>query len=377
MKKPIAVPVVLLALLASTAAAPAQTLVTSGPRQLEVDPSVVVDLHYSEPVPISTIAKDLGTQLGIKILLEPNLRDRDLTVDLRGLSPDAALQVLGSAARVFFKTLAPDSLLVAADTPQNRRDYEEIGIQVFYLRHASVPSVMTSLRSILGTKAMAAQESHHAIVVRDNEAKLALARLLIEGLDVNPGAAEVAASFYEVDRQALEHWLKTEGSGSGAGLTGEAVEGLVRRADGVLLAAPTIGVRGGRGGRFRTAPATNEEPSTASPTLRLALELVPGHDPERVVLAVEATTAAADLESEVELSRSGGYHLVRPGAQVGAGGKREIVLFMSLRSFEPPTFAEAVPDTWWVGSESTVRTPVDDTPQSQPRPGLRLRPLER
>lgn len=375
MKMPIDVPVVLLALLASTAAAPAQTHVTSGALQLEVDPGVVVDLHFSEPVPISTITRDLGAQLGVKFLLEPNFRGRDLTVDLRGLSPDAALLVLGNAAGVFFKTITPDSVLVAADTPQNRRSYEEIGIQVFYLRHASVPSVMTSLRSILGTKAMAAQESHHAIVVRDNEAKLAITRQLIEGLDVNPGAAEVSASFYDVDRAALEHWLRTEGSGSGAGLSGEAVERLLRKADGTLLAAPTIGVRGGRGGRFRTAPSTNEEPSTASPTLRLALELVPNHDPERVFFAIEATTATADLESEVELSRAGAYHLVRPGAQVGAGGQREIVLLMSLRSFEPPAFAEAVPDTWWVGSESTARPPVDNPPEPQSRP--RMRPLPR
>ena len=57
------------------------------------------------------------------------------------------------AAGHFYKVIDEHTILIAADTPQNRRIYEDLVIQTFFLSNAEVKDVMTMLRSLVDAQA--------------------------------------------------------------------------------------------------------------------------------------------------------------------------------------------------------------------------------
>ena len=80
------------------------------------------------------------------------------------------------AAGHFYKVLDEHSIIIAADTPQNRRNYEDLVIQTFFLSNAEVKDVMTMLRSLIGAKNVATNEQLNAIIMRDTADKVKVAR---------------------------------------------------------------------------------------------------------------------------------------------------------------------------------------------------------
>ena len=70
-------------------------------------------------------------------------------------------------------------MIIADDTPQNRRNYEDQVIQTFFLDNAEVKDVMTMVRSLIGAKHVAANEQLNAIVLRDTADKVKVAEQII------------------------------------------------------------------------------------------------------------------------------------------------------------------------------------------------------
>lgn len=346
--------VAVLLILATTLGASAQSVrpFSPGPIEIELREVRPLDLHYAEPAPLQTILDALGPALGIALVTDPNFRDRDLTIDLRGLAPQEALTVLARAASVFYKPLASDVLLVANDTPQNRRSYQELGVRIYYLQHAPLKDMMTALRSILQIKSLAAIESQNAIVVRDSGSRLALVEKLVQSLDGAPGGVELDVHFYDVDRAKLDRWAKSHGRGLSHPLEARAVKELLGATDPRVLATPTMNLVGSRSSRFET----KTEASAAGPSRALAVELRLGaFVDDGVQLETSLAIAAARLETGVAL-RAGNSVIVRPGA--AAGAHREIVVLFTAHSVEPPALSSQQPVAWWVGTEASVQAPV-------------------
>src|SRR4029453_4918175 len=86
----------------------------------------------------------------------------------RDSTPQDGLWILMAAAQHFYKVLDEHTILVAADTPQNRRAYEDLVIQTFFLSNADVKDVMTMLRTLVDAKKLAANERLNAIILRDS-----------------------------------------------------------------------------------------------------------------------------------------------------------------------------------------------------------------
>jgi general secretion pathway protein D len=142
-----------------------------------------IDLDFPEPVSVMDIYRALGKAFGINVLFDPRLRDQEIAIELKQVTAQDALEILMRASGHFYKVVDAHSIIIAADTPQNRRAYEDLMIQTFFLSNSEVRDVMTMLRSLVDSRKIAANERLNAIVLRDTADRVKVAEKLIETND--------------------------------------------------------------------------------------------------------------------------------------------------------------------------------------------------
>jgi general secretion pathway protein D len=172
---------------------PAQPPVLS-PRSKEA-----ISLDFPKPVSIFDIYRALGKAFGINVLFDPALKDQDLAIELRDVTAQSALETLMRAAGHFYKVVDEHSIIIAADNPQNRKNYEDLVIQTFFLSNAEVKDVLTLLRSLIGAKNIATNEQLNAVTIRDTADKVKVAQRMIEGIDKSRSEVIIDVELIEVD----------------------------------------------------------------------------------------------------------------------------------------------------------------------------------
>ncbi|HWM91627.1 MAG TPA: secretin N-terminal domain-containing protein [Thermoanaerobaculia bacterium] len=191
-----------------------------------------ISLEFPEPVSIFQIYKALGDAFGINVLFDPNLKDQEIAIELKEVTAQSSLETLMRAGNHFYKVIDEHTIIIAQDTPQNRRTYEDLVIQTFFLSNSEVKDMMTILRSLVDAKKIATNEQLNAIILRDTADKVKVAERIIEAndkskaevvidvelLQVNSARLRdlgVALSSYQVSQQ-LDLGGPTGGTGGGA-----------------------------------------------------------------------------------------------------------------------------------------------------------------
>jgi general secretion pathway protein D len=122
-----------------------------------------ISLSFPRPVSVRDIYLALGKAFGINVLFDPKLRDQEVAIELESVNAQDSLEILMRTASHFYKVLDEHTIIVVEDTPQNRRAYEDLVIQTFFLSNAEPKDVMTMLRSLVGAKNVAANDQLNAI----------------------------------------------------------------------------------------------------------------------------------------------------------------------------------------------------------------------
>jgi general secretion pathway protein D len=162
-----------------------------------------IDLSFPEEVMIFQIYKALGKAFGINILFDPNLKDSPIAIELEGVDAQTALETLMRAASHFYKVLDEHTILIAADTPQNRRTYEDLVIQTFFLSNAEVKDIITILRSLVDSKKVAVNEQLNAVILRDTADKVKIAERIIQSNDKAKAEVVVDVELIQIDSGTL------------------------------------------------------------------------------------------------------------------------------------------------------------------------------
>lgn len=153
------------------------------PPLLEPRSDEPIDMDFPEPTSVRDIYRALGKAFGINVLFDPNLKDQEISIVLKNVTAQSALEVVMRAAGHFYKVQDESTIIVVADTPQNRRNYEDLVIQTFFLSNADIKQVQTMLRSLVDAKKIATNEQLNAIILRDTADKVKVAEKIIEAND--------------------------------------------------------------------------------------------------------------------------------------------------------------------------------------------------
>lgn len=155
-------------------------------REAKVKPPVLdptskepITLNFPRPKPVKEIYNAIGKAYGFNVLFDPKLKDDRLAIELRDLTAEQALEMVMQGAGHFYKVLDEHSIIIADDTPQNRRDYEDLVIKTFFLSNADVKEIDKLLRSLIEARRLSTNEQLNAITLRDTADKVAIAEKLI------------------------------------------------------------------------------------------------------------------------------------------------------------------------------------------------------
>jgi len=162
-----------------------------------------ISLEFPKPVSIFDIYRALGRAFGINILFDPKLRDQQIGIELRDVDAQRALEILMRTAGHFYKVLDEQSIIVVEDNPQNRRNYEDLVIQTFFLSNAEVKDIMTMLRSLVGAKNVAANDQLNAIVLRDTADKVKVAERIIHTNDKARGEVVIDVELLQINSNKI------------------------------------------------------------------------------------------------------------------------------------------------------------------------------
>jgi len=182
------------------------TVAAAGASTSAPDLDKPVDLDFPEPTPAVNVYRAWGKAAGVKVIFDPELRDRRIFIELEDVRADRALDTLTRAAGHFATALDEGTVLIAEDTPQMRRTYEKQVVRTFHLENLPLPDAMTLVRTMVGAKSVVAHEGLNSLVVRDTAAKVEVIGEILRRVDKPRGEVAVRVDLLFLDSDALARW---------------------------------------------------------------------------------------------------------------------------------------------------------------------------
>lgn len=315
-----------------------------------LEPAAVELTGSFDATPSRQVYAAIADQAGLEVRFDSNTRNPSVSIDLSGLSPQAALDRVALVARHFHVPVDARTVFVADDTPQNRKLYEPTGIRSYALRHAEPKEVMTALRTLIDVRRLMPTDEPARVTVRDTYPKLAAATRIVAMLDREPWDIRLRVELLPAEAGVLR-----EIEEAGGEVSAERAQAL-RRAPGAPLAAGLLGLVGARKAEWKVRVAGDRFLS-----LGARARLTP--DDDRVQLDLDLSTASAGGPPSSGLELVSSYRIA-PGRSLvipipPAMGRPDAPRQPALLLLTPEVLArgelDAEPyETFLVGTESNV-----------------------
>lgn len=158
-----------------------------------------ISLSFPRETPVKDIYRALGNAFGINILFDQAVKDDRISIELRDVTAQQALERVMQAASHFYKVLDEKSIIVVPDNPQARRDYEDLVIQTFYLSNGDAEQVTNVVRTMIEARNVFPLKALNAITIRDTADKVRIAEKIIEANDKAKAEVVVAVELIQLD----------------------------------------------------------------------------------------------------------------------------------------------------------------------------------
>jgi general secretion pathway protein D len=202
----------------------AQSAITKAqPPQLNPASNEPISLTFSRDTPVKDIYRALGNAFGINILFDQAVKDDRITIELRDVTAQAALERVMQAAGHFYKPLDEKTIIVVPDNPQARRDYEDLVIRTFYLSNGDAEQVTNVVRTMIEARNVFPLKALNAITIRDTADKVRIAEKIIQANDKAKAEVVVQVELVQLDLNRLRDLgLAISGFSSGTAISSSA-----------------------------------------------------------------------------------------------------------------------------------------------------------
>lgn len=202
----------------------AQSAITKAqPPQLNPASQDPISLTFSRDTPVKDIYRALGNAFGINVLFDQAVKDDRITIELRDVTAQAALERVMQAANHFYKTLDEKTIIVIPDNPQARRDYEDLVIRTFYLSNGDAEQVTNVVRTMIEARNVFPLKALNAITIRDTADKVRIAEKIIQANDKAKAEVVVQVELVQLDLNRIRDiGLSISGFQSGTSVSSSA-----------------------------------------------------------------------------------------------------------------------------------------------------------
>ena len=151
----------------------------------------------------------IGKLAGINVLFDPDYTSRRLTIKLKNVNLQEALDIVALESRTFWRPVTPNTIFVAQDTQAKRRELEQNVVKTFYLGNVSGPTdlqdIVNAIRTVLEVQRIQQIPSQSAIVIKGTPDQLALASKMIDDIDKSKPEVIVDVWVAQVRRDKLRN----------------------------------------------------------------------------------------------------------------------------------------------------------------------------
>jgi general secretion pathway protein D len=149
-----------------------------------------------------TLLQQVAAAYGITAALDDSVVSRHVSFDIDNVNFLTAMQAAGEVTRTFWAPLSEKQVVVAADTPQNHRQFDRMALRTIYLPNASTPQqlndVVNLLRVLFEIRFITQQPATSTITVRAPQEVLQAATRLLEGMDEQQPQVLLDIKLYQV-----------------------------------------------------------------------------------------------------------------------------------------------------------------------------------
>jgi len=164
----------------------------------------------------------LGRAAGVNVTFDPSFQDSTITLDLRDVGFEQALNALGAAGRTFHRVVDAKVLTIVPDTATKRREFEQQVVKTLFLSNADLKETIDLLRVVLGARRVAPVPGVNALTISDTPDKVAAAERIVEVVDKRRAEVAVDVRILEVSRNKLKEY----GIYLTSGLDAQGIEGI-------------------------------------------------------------------------------------------------------------------------------------------------------
>jgi general secretion pathway protein D len=148
----------------------------------------------------------LGRVAGVNFVFDPQFQDTTVTLDLRDVPFEQALNAVATVGRTFHRVTDSRVVQVLPDTPAKRRDNEQQVVKTFFLSNADLKETIDLLRIVLGARRVAPLPGSNALTINDTPEKVAAAERIVEVVDKHKAEVMVEVEILEVNRNKLRDY---------------------------------------------------------------------------------------------------------------------------------------------------------------------------
>ena len=170
----------------------------SAPIELQPDPKHQ-DFHFRGDS--KALITEVARAYGITAEFEDSVKQQRVHYDIQDVNFATAMRAANEVTKTFWITLSPRQIFVLADTVENRRNFERMGLRIFYLpdlNDQQLTEMTNSLRVLLNLRFISFDKGHSAIVIRAELPVLDAADKLIRSLTTGRPEVLIDISVYAV-----------------------------------------------------------------------------------------------------------------------------------------------------------------------------------
>jgi general secretion pathway protein D len=164
----------------------------------------------------------LARAAGVNVTFDPSFQDSVVSLDLKDVGFDQALNALAAAGRTFHRVVDAKVLNVVPDTPTKRREFEQQVVKTLFISNADLKETIDLLRVVLGARRVAPVPGTNALTINDTPDKVAAAERIVEMVDKRRAEVVVEVQILEVGRNKLKEY----GVYITSGLDSQGIEGI-------------------------------------------------------------------------------------------------------------------------------------------------------
>ncbi|MEK6700376.1 MAG: secretin N-terminal domain-containing protein [Nitrospirota bacterium] len=176
-------------------------------KKTETELDEALSLASDKPITINfknTNIKDvfefLSKLSGINILFDEEVKAQPVTVFVKDVSFQYALNLLLSTNKLFMKKISADTIIIIPKTKAKMDQYQDLMVKTFYLNNAKSKDIVNLLRSMLDTKKVYVNEVLNSITVRDTPEKIKLVEKVIAANDLKEAEVILDVEILEISR---------------------------------------------------------------------------------------------------------------------------------------------------------------------------------